>query len=311
MPSLASDQKVRRTGIGGSDIAKIVGQSRWGGAMDVFLEKIGQSAPLVETEAMHWGITLEDAVAKEYAHRTGRKVRRSNQTIRHEDFDWRMAHIDRKVVTLASEPTRGLECKTAGSFASADFGEPGTDQVPPDYALQCMWYLGVTGWDVWDLAVLIGGNTFRIYTIQRDDELIELLWTAADSFWENNVLAKEPPAVDGSESTKRYLEGKHTDPEDEIPMSDELYGFALHYENLSRTIKDAGVARDLVGNKIRDALNGKGKARRDNAKVAWSIVSSRRLDTAALTLALPEVVAPFYVESETHRLSVTVKEVVS
>jgi predicted phage-related endonuclease len=91
-------------------------------------------------------------------------------------------------------------------------------------------------------------------------------------------------------------------------MDDNLYALALHHENLTRTIKDAEIAKALVANKIREAMGGKGKAARDNAKVTWSISTVRRLDTKALTEAHPDIVAPFYQTSEQPRLTVTVKE---
>ncbi len=316
-----SDPRIRRSGIGGSDIAAIVGQSPWSTAMDVWQEKLGLSAPLIETERMRWGTLLEDAIAREYAHKKHRKVRNAPTTldpvtslharvVRYSaDKPWRMANVDR----LTSDPKdagirRGLECKNADRFAGVDFGEEGTDEVPVNYLLQCMWYLGVTGYDVWDLAVLIGGNTHKVYTIKRDEELIENLWTAADEFWTVNVLGKVPPPIDGSESSRRFLEGSHREPKEEIPMTDELYGLALHHGNLGRQLKDLAAAQDLVGNQIRESMQGKGIARRDNVKVTWSIVHSKRLDTTALVGAHPEVVAPFYVESDQHRLTVTVKE---
>jgi predicted phage-related endonuclease len=284
--------------------------------MDKYMEKTGQSAPLIETERMHWGNVLEGVVAKEYARTTGRKVRQAPTTtdpvtglrarvIRHSaDKPWRMANVDR----LTSERGRGFEAKTADRFAASDFGEPGSDQVPPDYLLQCAWYMGVTGFDVWDLSVLIGGNRFATYTIHRDDELIENLWTIGDDFWCNHVGPKIPPPIDGSDASRRFLEAGLVAPDESIPMSDDLYALALHHENLTRTIKDAEIAKDLVANKIREAMGGKGKAQRDNAKVTWSVSTVRRLDTKALAAAHPSVVAPFYVESAQPRLTVTVKE---
>jgi putative phage-type endonuclease len=303
-----SDVVVRRSGIGGSDIAKIVGQSKWGGPMDVWLEKIGQSAPLIETERMRWGKILEDAVAREYAHKVGRKVRRANQTLRAASAGWRMAHIDRAVIVPAGDPRRGLECKTADHFASSDFGEEGTDQVPPDYALQCHWYLGVTGWDVWDLAVLIGGNQHRIYTIERDDELVELLFTAADDFWHNHVVPRVPPPIDGTEASRRYLESQHVAPLDEIPMSDRMFGLAHRYATLKAEIKEREKAVDETGNAIRECMDGQGLSARDNVKVRWSVVKTSRIDTTALRESAPEIAAKYTKEAEEHRLTVTVKE---
>ena len=307
MPSPASDLAIRRSGIGGSDAAAVAGQSRWRGPMDVYLEKIGSSAPLIETERMFWGKALEDVVAKEYARQKERKVRKSNLTLRDSSAPWRMAHIDRAVISTDGV-RRGLECKTADRFSAADFGEPDTDEVPPDYLLQCAHYLGVTGWDVWDLAVLIGGNTFRTYHIPRDEDLIHDLFVLEDDFWQNNVVPRIPPPIDGSEASRRFLEAGHVAPEDEIPMTDELYELAMRYESLRLTIKASALGLDLVKNKIREAMSGKGKSRRDNAKVSWSIATVRRLDGKGLAEAHPKLAAPFYVESEEHRITVTVRE---
>lgn len=321
MPVDAGDPRIRRSGIGGSDIAAILGLSPWSGPMDVWLEKIGQAAPLVETERMRWGHLLEDPVAKEYARKKGRKVRNAPTTldpitnlrarvVRHSaDKPWRMANVDR----LTSDPRdagvrRGLECKTADRFAAADFGEEDTDQVPVNYLLQCMWYMAVTGYDLWDLAVLIGGNTHRVYTITRDNELVERLFNAADEFWIVNVLQREPPPADGTDATRRYYESVKPKAEDEIPMTDELYGLALHRANLDRQIKELTADKGLVENRIREVMPAKGIARRDNAKITWSTSVTRRLDTKALQAEEPDVAARFMRESEESRLTITVKE---
>ena len=50
-------------------------------------------------------------------------------------------------------------------------GEPGTDEIPDYYMTQVQHYLAVTGVKTADVAVLIGGNDFRIYTIEADEEL--------------------------------------------------------------------------------------------------------------------------------------------
>jgi len=316
MPVTAGDPRIRRSGIGGSDIAKIAGVSKFGGAMGCWLEKTGQSAPLIETERMHWGNVLEDVVAKEYARVTGRKVRQAPTTldpvtglrarvIRHSaDKPWRMANVDR----LTSEHGRGFEAKTADRFAAADFGEPGSDEVPPDYLLQVMWYLGVTGFRVWDLSVLIGGNTFRTYTIERDEELIARLFTIADAFWLDNVVGKVPPEIDGSEDSRRYLEAGHLHAEEAVPMSDRLYELALEHATIAAQLKELELRKDAVANGIREQMQGAGKAARDNAKVSWSVAKVNRLDTKRLAEEEPFVTSKYWVESEQHRLTVTVKE---
>ena len=48
----------RRKGLGGTDAAKVLGLSRFGGPADLYMEKLGLSAELVQTEAMEMLLRL-------------------------------------------------------------------------------------------------------------------------------------------------------------------------------------------------------------------------------------------------------------
>lgn len=58
----------RRKGIGGSDIATILGLNKWKSPLQLFLEKTGkvQAEDLSDKEVIYWGNVLEDVVAKEF-----------------------------------------------------------------------------------------------------------------------------------------------------------------------------------------------------------------------------------------------------
>ena len=187
---LAAEQlETRKNGMGGADAAAILGLNPYRTAVDVYLEKMGQAEQFEGNDATHWGNVLEDVIAKEYARRTGNKVQRRNQHFVHPDHYFMMGNIDRWVVG----EKKGLECKTAGQYVSDKWGESGTDQVPDDYLIQCAHYMSVLNVDSWDLAVLIGGRDFRIYHLQRDPELENMLIEQERDFWENHVLLKTPP----------------------------------------------------------------------------------------------------------------------
>ena len=95
--------QARRAGIGGSDIGAILGLSRYRSPVDVWLDKTGQAeADTGMSEAAYWGVELEATVAAEYAKRTGNKVQRVNQMLRHPEHDWMLANIDRAVVADGS-----------------------------------------------------------------------------------------------------------------------------------------------------------------------------------------------------------------
>lgn len=182
----------RRTGIGGSDVAAILGLSRWRTPLQVYQEKRGELGPQPDNEAMRWGRYLEPVVRQAYADETGREVRVLRDMQRHPKHEFMVANLDGFIA--ADQPgthvSRIFEAKTARS--GADWGEPGSDQIPQAYLLQVQHYMEVTGFGVADVAVLIGGSDFRIYEVPADRELQQMLVEAEAEFW-GRVQHGDPP----------------------------------------------------------------------------------------------------------------------
>lgn len=84
--------KNRQTGIGGSDVAAILGLSRYKSPLDVYNDKIGEISESEQTQAAYWGTQLEDIVAKEFQKRTGMKVQKVNSQLSRDG--WMHANID-------------------------------------------------------------------------------------------------------------------------------------------------------------------------------------------------------------------------
>lgn len=166
----------RRRGIGGSDVAAILGMSKYKTPLQVYLEKIGEADETPDNEAMLWGRVLEPVIRQQYAERTGRAVRVPEKIIYHRDHEFMLANLDG-----FTDDGRVVEIKTA-RFGD-DWGEPGTDQVPVPYLLQVQHYMAVTGLAVADVAVLIGGSDFRLYEVPADKDLHELIIAKEASFW--------------------------------------------------------------------------------------------------------------------------------
>jgi putative phage-type endonuclease len=185
----------RLTGIGGSDIACIVGLDPYRSAFDVFLEKTGQKPPedLSENQAVEWGSILEEPVARKFSRVTGLKIGRVNKLLRHPYFPFVIAHIDFRIY----KTREGLEVKTAGYWASKsdEWGPDGTDEIPANYLCQVQWYLGCTGWDRWHVAALIGGSEFRRYVVERDEAFIAHLFARAGEFWSHVEARTVPPGA--------------------------------------------------------------------------------------------------------------------
>jgi putative phage-type endonuclease len=175
----------RMTGLGGSDSAAALGLSRYKSAVDLFLEKRGEIAPVVESAPMRWGQLLEPAIRQEYAERTGRVVRLPTETLRHERLPFILAHPDG-----ITDCRRLYEGKTA-RFADG-WGEEGSDEIPNEYLLQVQHNMLVVGVFVADVAVLIGGSDFRLYEVPADPELQELIVAGESDFWQRVEQNRQP-----------------------------------------------------------------------------------------------------------------------
>lgn len=189
--------KVRNRGIGASDAAAAIGLSPYKSPLALWLEKTGRKAPddLSQSEAVFWGTTLEPVLAKVYAERTSNKVRRVNAVLQHPEHSFMLANLDRAIGADGV-----LEIKTAG-LHSAPFWEEG---VPEGYQCQVLHQLAVTGKTWADVAVLIGGQDFRIYRIERDDDKVVALIEREAAFWQK-VVNDVAPETDGSESSGKAL----------------------------------------------------------------------------------------------------------
>ncbi len=188
----------RRSCIGGSDAAAIIGASRWASRLSVYLDKIGESEPTPMSSRMEWGLRLESAIANWYSDETGHAVVRQGFR-RRRGHPWMGGHIDR-----LRDDGRLVEIKTADRLDDA-WGEPGSDKVPADYWTQVQHYLAVVGGSVADLVVLVRGNTPSIFTIERDLAFTELLTEQERAFWNDHVIPRVPPEPDGSEASKAAL----------------------------------------------------------------------------------------------------------
>lgn len=187
--------KERKTYIGGSDIGCILGLSRFNSPLDIFLDKTTDRIDESMSEAAYWGRMFEDIVAKEYAKRTCFEIDRPDGLIRHKEHSFIAANIDRWV----NGKQHILECKTSHFLQGNEWGEEGTDEIPELHKCQVAYYSAICNVEKVDIAVLIGGQSFRMYTYHKDREFEDKLIRAACLFWNNHVLKGIAPSASNLE----------------------------------------------------------------------------------------------------------------
>ncbi len=289
---------LRRKGIGGSDAAAILGLNPWKTPMDVWLEKTGEfEDDPGENEKMYWGNVLEDIVAREFTARTGLKVRRRNAILKHKDRPFMIANVDRLVIGHKA----GLECKTAGQYAAEDW-EMG---LPDYYMPQLQHYMAVTGYPVWYVAVLIGGQEFKYYKITRDDYFIRDLVQAEVEFW-RLVETRTPPPVDGTKASTELIKKLYPEAEKgkEIQLPFEAFELIQQYERACEEEKQIQLLKDEAANRLKDMLGMAERGSIHGRQVIWQNVVSKRLNTKSLQKEYPDIYEQFAQESTYRRFSI-------
>ena len=283
---------IRTKGIGSSDAAAAIGLSSYKCALSLWLEKTGRqpSEDLSNKEAVVWGTVLEPVVAKMYAERTGRKVRRVNAVLQHPEHAFMLANLDREVIT--EDGTGVLEIKTAG-FYSAQLWEDG---VPVAYQCQVLHQLAVTGHAWADVAVLLGGQEFRIYRIERDDDKIADLIQREAQFW-SCVTEDQQPEPDASDDAERALlslfpadNGQTLD----FTESGEFNNLFAELLKIRHSKEDIEQQESVLKHRIQAALGSATAAIFQQGKVTWRKAKDRLVpDLDKLSQEHPELLQQY------------------
>ena len=246
--------------IGGSDIAAIMGQSRWKTPYRLWAEKTGsiEVPDLSNNAAVEMGTRLEQFVADLFAEKTGKAVRRQSKMYIHKDYPFMVAHVDR-LITGSNEL---LECKTCSAYKLEEW----ENKIPKEYILQVQWYLGITGRKKGWIACLIGGQKFDYKAIEFDEELFNLMVDKAAKFWEM-VQNKVPPVIlpDDAE-TLGEVYSEHTDDmienmdlNDRVAYVQEL---KMHRDEIISEIKE-------IETELKATIKDKMGILTDKYKVTW------------------------------------------
>jgi len=234
----------RRTGIGSSDAAAVVGQNPYKTPYQLWLEKRGEIAEpdLSDNEAVQLGNSLEAWVGAEFARRTGRKVRRDNFVRRHPEHPHMLANLDFRIVAEDGGEPEILECKIAG--AHAVFGEQwgdGPDEVPRHYLIQVMHQMIVDGRKRAFIAALLASTKFRVYEIAYDAEIAEMLIAAEARFWRSVQTGELPEIMTIDDALRAYpiSNGAEIQASSRIALACHDYRVAKHEQKqLDARIKD-------------------------------------------------------------------------
>ena len=286
--------------IGGSDIAKVMGLSRWGTPLSLWAEKTGKIPPkdLSNIEAVELGNDLEDFVANKFSQKTGKAVRRSPKVYQHPQYPYMVAHIDR-LVTGTDEL---LECKTCSFFKKDEWeGE----EIPQEYILQVIWYLGITGRKIGYIAVLIGGQSFKYKKIEFDSELFNKMVDTAKDFWQHVQDDTPVDIVATDDETLKDLYSNHSEIMiDLIPTDaqtkqacDVLEEKVGYLQEIKMHIKQLQDEQKEIETSVKDIIKDNLGIKTPKYIITWKNQTTTKFDTVKLRQERPETFEDYSYES--------------
>ena len=296
--------RIRKSGIGGSDVAACMGLSIFKSPLELWQEKTSDEAPpRTDNEAMLWGRIMEPIITQEFVRRTGLTVKPMRSMLRHPVHKFLLADLD----GIIDDPKRGpgvFEVKTASAFKQSEWAE---NRCPDMYYLQVQHYLEITGFSYAVIAVLCGGNSMSWLTIEPDRELIENMVALERGFW-RHVETRTPPPIDGSESASSLLSRLYPSSSNATPLilPHEADAWITDWRQAKADEDAAADRKRLAENRLKEVLQDHEKATSPSGHlVTWKTITANKLDTARLKKEEPAITERYTTTAASRRFSIS------
>ena len=181
----------RKLGIGGSDVAAIMGLSPWATALDIFRDKTNPELALDEpNEDMQRGIRVEKYILQEYSERSEVQLDTNVPTIIDPQYPFMRANIDAQVIG------QNVVVEAKSTKAPISSWESG---IPEYYKTQVAYYAMLTNAERVDVPVLFSGWKYACFTYWRDETFEAEIKAAVINFWQNHIVKNIPPQPTSAE----------------------------------------------------------------------------------------------------------------
>lgn len=307
----------RREGIGGSEVAALVGASEYETTFSIWNTKINGGKDLGDMPAIEWGHRLENVVAEKTAEEIGMVSRFAGGLWANRDEPILRVTPDRFATSPRSWKARAvIECKTAGDGEHWESGvispvSETTGSAPLGYQAQVQWQLGILGLKVGYLGCFLLGREREFFTVEVhfDQDWFDEMVHAARRFWFDYVQTGEPPMHDlRHPKTEEMLKEQFPAVEKAaVDLPPDTEDWLREYHRLKAEAEKAQASVDEVKNFLRmwTADAGAGYLG-DHKVVSYPVVNTSAIDVEALKRDYPEIAAKVTKRSSHRRLTISV-----
>lgn len=202
----------RRTYIGSSDAAPILGVSPWISPFQLYQKKVGayldEITPAKQklfNRGHRWEPIVIEMLIDELEDQ-GHTIQVITRNNRYKDSEYSFLAAEIDLEIMLDGELVNAEMKTVHPFAAREWGEQGSDDIPMHYTAQILHGQMVTNKKKTIVAALIGADDLRIHLVNRDDEIIQIMRAKELEFWQR--IQDRNPLEPETESDVKWLYGK-------------------------------------------------------------------------------------------------------
>lgn len=286
--------------LGGSDASAVLGINPWRTQLDLWRDKTQPAMPENtdpdRLRVLNRGKAMEPYVVDLLAAETGLHIEHRNRRFIDPQYGFLACEIDAEALQASAGPMVNIEIKTVSPFKARDWGEIGSDEIPVYYTAQAQHGLMVTDRVLCIFGVLIGGDDFRIYRVERDDEIIAAMRAREVAFWREHVETLIPPAATTPGDVDSLFK---RDAGTAVEANDDI---ALALAELRALQSDAAATEariEGVKSAIKAYMQDAARLTRNGRDLAtWKTQSAKRFDQRAFQAAYADIFEQFIKTTE-------------
>lgn len=265
--------RARRTGIGASEAAALVGEHAWLDLSRLVAIKRGLVDEPDAVERFEWGLRHEATIREAYASAryAGRETIAGGKLLRSTEHPWALATLD----GMTLHPDHGWipwEAKAIEVYKTDEWAHG----PPPTYWWQQQYQMLVTGAPCNSIAALLGVHRLVWCDVDRDEAAIRRLTIRGAEVWALIQSGEEPqPPYD--RETFRALWPREDGAT--IELDESFAVLDAEREDIAARLRTDGKRKDEIDAALRERIRGAERAVLPCGRVSYSLKAQTRKET--------------------------------
>jgi putative phage-type endonuclease len=269
----------RKQGIGGSDVAPIMGLSPWSTPLDLYNDKTCQELNCEElSDDLKRGIRVEKYILQEYSENTNTEIETNLPPLIDIKYPFMRGNADAKIIG------QNILVEAKSTKAPIATWEKG---IPEYYRTQVAYYAMLADAERVDIPVLFSNWQYACFTYWRDYEFEAQIKAAIINFWQNHIItgvAPEPSNIAELPAAYPRLEEAKT-----IKADNEIREKVYQLQEASEQRKALEKQEKKLKTEIQCFMGDAGLLDAGFCKVALKERKAARFDTNSFKEAKPEL----------------------